>query len=462
MRNVVFIDCHDLGNWLGCYGYPFLDTPNIDALARSGARFTNAIAASPMCMPSRASIFTGVMPHEAGIVGQEPIDENSAFLLKHFREAGYTTILNQRAMVLNEPEVLGFEKVLASENRTLVDSAVEFLRNDASEAKKPFLLWTSFFETHRRWGADYDAAIVDRIELPAYVPVSDVARKDLATFAKQVTKLDGYVGRILHSVVEGGLEDDTVIVFTTDHGIALPRAKQTLYDSGLQCALIMKTPDIDSSGQVHDRMVAMADLLPSVMEAAGVALPETLREKSFAGLLKGETVNTPEAVFSEYNWGRRSGRWFYQPVRSMRTERYKFIVNYSRVPNFVVDGWLSRFGADYRSVESHFSKPSPAEELYDLNSDPDELNNLADDPKFSELRDELRNRLQDFLEETRDPILDGPVANKVGAEDEPQWIEDETGSYRFAEVDYLTKPIEAALTYEPVGKILARTLHWSP
>ena len=446
MRNVVFIDCHDLGNWLGCYGYPFLDTPNIDALARSGARFTNAIAASPMCMPSRASIFTGVMPHEAGIVGQEPIDENSTFLLHHFREAGYTTVLNQRAMVLNEPDVLGFEKVLESESRSLVESAVDFLRNGAPQPEKPFLLWTSFHETHRRWGADYDAAIVDRIELPAYMPESEVARKDLATFATQAAKLDSDVGKILHAVVEGGLEDNTVIVFNTDHGIALPRAKQTLYDSGLQCALIMKTPDIESPGQVHDRMVAMADLLPSVMEAAGMALPEALREKSFARLLKGETVNTRVAVFGEYNWGRRSGRWFYQPVRSMRTERYKFIANYSRVPNFVVEGWLSRFGADYRSVESHFSKPKPTEELYDLAADPDELNNLADDSEFSKLRDELRNRLQDFLEATRDPILDGPVTNNVGAVDDPQWIEDEAGSYRLAEADYLTNPFEVALT----------------
>ena len=103
---------------------------------------------------------------------------------------------------------------------------------------------------------------------------------------------------------------------------------------------------------------------------------------------------------------------------------------------------MSRFGANYRSVESHFSKPKPAEELYDLSSDPDELNNLADDPKFSILRDELQNRLQDFLEETRDPILQGPVTNKVGALDDPQWIEDENGSYRLAEIDYLTKPIE--------------------
>lgn len=445
MRNIVLIDCHDLGNWLGCYGYQFLDTPNIDALARSGARFTNAIAASPMCMPSRASIFTGMMPHEAGIVGQEPIDENSPFLLKHFREVGYTTVLNQRAMVLNEPDVLGFEKVLESENRTLVDSAVEFLRSDAPRSEKPFLLWTSFMKTHRRWGADYDASILDRIELPTYVPVSDVAQKDLATFAKQVTKLDSYVGQIVRAVREGHLWDNTVVVFTTDHGIALPRAKQTLYDSGLRCALIMKTPDIDPSGQVHDRMVAMADLLPSVMEAAGVALPEALREKSFAGLLKGEPVNTREAVFSEYNWGRRSGRWFYQPVRSIRTERYKFIRNYSTIPNFIVDGWLSRFGANYRSVESHFSKPKPAEELYDLSSDPDELNNLSDDPKFSKLRDELQNRLQDFLEKTRDPILEGPVANKAGAADDPQWVEDEDGSFRLAEVDYFTKPIEVTL-----------------
>ena len=178
MRNIIFIDCHDLGNWLGCYGYPFLETPNIDALAGSGSRFTNAIAASPMCMPSRASIFTGKMPHEAGIVGQEPIDGHSPFLLHHFRETGYTTVLNQHTMVLNEPDVLGFEKVLASGNGSLADSAVGFLRNDAPRSEKPFLLWTSFFEMHRRWGAAYDAAIVDRIELPAYMPESEVAPAD--------------------------------------------------------------------------------------------------------------------------------------------------------------------------------------------------------------------------------------------------------------------------------------------
>ena len=445
MRNVIFIDCHDLGDWLGCYGHPFLETPKIDALAQSGARFTNAIAASPMCMPSRAAIFTGRMPHEAGIVGQEPIDETSPFLLHHFREAGYTTVLNQRAMVLNEPDVLGFDQVLESENRSLVDSAVEYLQNGAPHSERPFLLWTSFMETHRRWGADYEAPIVERIEVPAYMPDSDLARKDLATFAKQVARLDESVGNILQAVKEGDLEENTVIVFTTDHGIALPRAKQTLYDSGLRCALIVKTPDMNPCGQVHDRMVAMADLLPSVIEVAGVALPEGLREKSFAGLLTGESVKTPSAVFSEYNWGRRSGRWFYQPIRSIRTERYKFIINYSRQPNFVVDGWLSRFGADYRSVESHFSQPKAEEELYDLSSDPDELNNLADDPQFSKLGGELRGRLLHFLAETRDPILDGPVANKVGAEDDPQWIEDETGSFRFAEMDYLTKPIEVNL-----------------
>ena len=445
MRNVIFIDCHDLGDWLGCYGYPFLETPRIDALAQSGARFTNAIAASPMCMPSRAAIFTGRMPHEVGVVGQEPIDEKSPFLLHHFREAGYATILNQSAMVLNEPEALGFERVLASANRSLVDSAVDFLQKEAPCMEKPFLLWTSFRETHRRWGADYDAALVERIEVPAYMPDSDLARKDLATFAKQAAGLDESVGQILRAVAEADLVDSTVIVFSTDHGIALPRAKQTLYDSGLRCALIIRTPEIDPSGQAHDRMVAMADLLPSVLEAAGVALPEGLREKSFAGLLTGQSVKTPSAVFSEYNWGRRSGRWFYQPIRSLRTERYKFILNFSRIPNFVVDGWLSRFGGDYRSVESHFSQPKAEEELYDLSSDPDELNNLADDPQFSKLRGELRRRLHNFLAETRDSILDGPVANKVGAVDDPQWIEDEDGSFKFAEMDYLTKPIEVAL-----------------
>ncbi|MCY4484575.1 MAG: sulfatase [Spirochaetaceae bacterium] len=434
--NVVYIDCHDLGDWLACYGRPWLDTPHLDGLAAQGARFGEHIAAAPICMPSRAAIYTGMMPHQLGVTGQEALllRDDAPPLAARFRAAGYRTVLCGRLMVLNDPAQMGFGEQLDTSREEQAATAAAFLEA-AGAGGTPFLLSVSFTQCHRPFGDRSDPEVAERVEVPPYLPDTAATRRDLATLAWQIRDLDRRVGLILAALERAGLANDTLVVFTTEHGPAIARAKHTTYDSGLRTALLLRLPGVIPAGTVVDTMTSNIDLLPTLTELCGLPAPTTGGISWAPHLTAGNTHTHRPFAFSEFNWGRRSGAWYYTPSRVIRGPRYKLIRGYRRIPIYVDSGWLARYAGDHEAVQRCYAEPLPDVQLFDLHDDPYELRNRAGDPALAAIEADLSERLDRHLHATGDPILAGPVPNRVGEPDVPQWLRQPDGSYRLAPHD---------------------------
>ena len=433
--NVVYIDCHDLGDWLGCYDRPYLQTPHLDRLAAGGVRFATHTAAAPICMPSRASIFTGLMPHEVGVTGQEALEPTATCMAARFRAAGYRTVACGGLKIVNVPQWAGFSEQLPATDGEKPAAAAAFM-TAARGASRPFFLSVSLQQCHRPFGARHDPLLPERIAVPGYLPDTAATRRDLATLAWQIRELDAGVGQILSAIDAAGLRESTLVVFTTEHGPAVARAKHTTYDSGLRTALLLRLPGVLRAGCTVEHLSSNVDLLPTMTDLCGLPPPAGIHGTSWARWLAGErTAAVREWAFSEFNWGRRSGRWYYTPSRAVRGARYKLLRSYRRIPIYVDNGWLARYSGDRGTVERCYGAPLPQTQLFDLAADPDELRDLAGNPALASVQDELEQRLDQHLVDTADPILLGPVPNRAGEADVAQWQEQPDGSFRLANDD---------------------------
>ncbi|EMA72267.1 sulfatase family protein [Halorubrum distributum] len=430
--NLVLVHCHDLGQHLGCYGAD-VDTPNIDRIAADGARMANSFCTAPQCSPSRSSMMTGYYPHENGVMGLAhmgwALGDDWETLPKRLRSAGYdTALLGFQHEVPDEPERLGYDYVDSGTKRALelVDVVDDFFAERADD-DEPFLVSIGIEEPHRPFrreylpdetyeGADPDA--VDLDDFP-YLPDEPGVREDAADLTALIEEvLDPAVGRYRESLADAGLAEETVFVFTTDHGLAIPRAKGTCYDPGIETALLVHQPGAVEGGEVHDALVTNADFTPTMLDLLGVEPPTDVSGESFAPLLRGEPHDERDRIFAEMTWHDR-----YNPIRAIRTERYKYVRNFSVLPKVFVPMDVAPT-ASGREVHEEFHVPQrPAEELYDLEADPDESENLASDkkpfepaaeasdpnPAHVDALDRLRDELESWMVSTDDPLLDGPV-----------------------------------------------------
>ena len=433
--NVVYVDCHDLGDWLGCYDRPDLETPHLDRLAADGVRFATHTATAPICMPSRASIFTGMMPHEVGVTGQEALEPTATCMAARFRDAGYRTVACGRLKIPNDPRWVGFSEQLRAAEDDKPAAAAAFI-TAARGASRPFYLSVSLQQCHRPFGARHDPLLPKRIAVPGYLPETIATRRDLATLAWQIRELDTRIGQILSAIDAAGLRESTLVVFTTEHGLAVARAKHTNYDSGLRTALLLRLPGVLGAGCTVERLSSNVDLLPTMTDLCGLPPPGATHGVSWAPFLAGErSATTRDYAFSEFNWGRRSGRWYYTPSRAVRGARYKLLRSYRRIPIYVDNGWLARYAGDRATVERWYGAPLPQTQLFDLAADPDELRDLAGTPALASVQAELERRLDHHLRATADSILHGPVPNRAGEADVAQWQEQPDGSFRLAKDD---------------------------
>jgi arylsulfatase A-like enzyme len=234
-------------------------------------------------------------------------------------------------------------------------------------------------------------------------------RLDFAQFHGLIHAVDECVGKILKTLEAEGLAEDTWVIFTTDHGIAFPRAKSTLYDPGIKTALIMRWPRGFAGSKVYKELFSNIDLLPTILEAIGVEVPESIQGKSFLGLLQGRKFKPREEIFAEKTY-----HDIYDPIRAIRTTRFKYIRSFEKMPNLPLPSDIRR-SLSARSVPEEFKGERPPVELYDLEADPDEMNNLVGGPAYAEIEKELDARLTKWLEETNDPILKGPIPAPPGA-----------------------------------------------
>ena len=415
--NLLFIDCHDLGRHLGCYGRPTVPSPALDALAADGVRFANAYCTAPQCSPSRAALYTGRHAHQVGMLGlaHPPFDwrltPDARYLASYLQDAGWSTHhLGVQHVIRDTPErvrSLGFDDHAAShaEASTVADAAVTVLER----ADGPWFLNVGFHEPHRDARGrfenhpPYDA---DGVEVPSYLPDTPQAREEMAELQGAIRAMDEGVGRILAALEARDDAADTWVIFTTDHGLALPRAKASMYDPGLGVALLMRWPARGlSGGRVVDALTSHVDLVPTVLEGMGLdAAEQELHGRSLWPLLREEADRHHATVFAE-----KTFHTAYEPQRAIRTERYKLIANLE-VDVLNVPGDVLRSPITATMVDE-IARERPPLELYDLRDDPDERRNRIGDPELAAIESDLKRELVDWMRRTDDPVLQGPVGS---------------------------------------------------
>ena len=433
--NIVLITCHDLGRFLHCYGVPTVRSPVLDAFAADGVRFTNMYCTAPQCSPSRASLFTGRYPHSNGVMGLGhagfawDLHPDEVHLGQVLKEAGYSTALlgiahegifhTSRGYTLAEIGArAGMDYVWPGDHpaEELSAHAVGVL-DQLAQQRRPFYLQIGYHEPHRvparaRPEDGYMGFIGDHIEpddqmgttVPPYLKDTPAAREEIAELQGAVRHVDAAIGRVLDWVAASGMEEQTLVIFTSDHGLALPRAKCSLYDPGIEIPLIVRFPSEGwTGGRQIDYLLSNLDIFPTLLELLVLPVGATVQGRSFLPLLRGGAYRPREAVFAEMTYHE-----YYDPMRCIRTDTHKLIVNFSAAPGFMdpSQSWRPRSEAVARGYH-------PTVELYDLVDDPVEVNNLADAPEYAEFRSQLLARLYEELRATHDPLLEGPVVSPM-------------------------------------------------
>ena len=411
--NILYFIVHDLGQHLACYGDGTIPSPNLDRLAAEGVKFTHFFGASTPCSPARGCRMTGRYSHDQGLMGLVnrgwDYPEPRRSIVHDLNEAGYFTQLVGFQHESSNVDELGYQAVSEHPERPrhradkVADEAIRFLASDAA-ARQPFFLSMGTFEVHLPF--DKEEYVPDDpadVALPGFLPDNEVTRGEMAKFHGSIRFMDEQFGRIMTALDASPMRDNTIVVFTTDHGMAFPRAKSTLYDSGIGVALIVRMPkSLAGPRGVCDELLSGIDLRPTLCELAGAEIDPDVQGRSFAALLtgSGDYVSRAE-VFSEKNF-----HDCFDPIRCIRTDRYKHLRSFSETTNLPLPQDILRTFPP-ESLRGDAFDPRPAEELYDLQADPGEENNLAGSPDHAAVLDDLRGRLQRWMEETNDPILSG-------------------------------------------------------
>ena len=413
--NILYLHSHDTGRWVQPYGYP-VPTPNIQRLADQGLLFRHAFCAVPTCSGSRACLLTGQHGQSNGMLGLAhrgfSLNDYNHHIVHTLHEVGYHTTLIGEQHIAKEPEVIGFDRVIKTEDFRVADvapTAIDTLRELPRE--EAWLLSVGFFETHREFFAPSSVRDALYSQPPANLPDVPEVRRDMAAFKASGRSLDQGVGAVLEALDEYGHADDTLIIFTTDHGLAFPGAKATLYDRGLGVMLILRGPGGFSGGHVHDGLVSHIDVFPTVCELLGIDRPDWLQGVSLMPVT--EDVHRPvrDEIFAGATW-----HVAYEPQRCIRTPRFKYIRRYGDRDLPVLANCDDSPSKDVLLRGGWAERPIAHEQLYDLLFDPNEVDNLVDVPEHTAVLSELRTRLDRWMEETDDPLRFGHVDPPPGVE----------------------------------------------
>ena len=428
--NVVVLHSHDTGRHVSPYGHA-VPTPTLDALAEESLQFRHAHTPAPTCSPSRAAMMTGLAPHAAGLTGLVnrgwTMDCPERHLANRLREADYDTALAGFQHEHGGPDAdreLGYRRFPtadisgsgdggASDDRETAASAAEYVRT----ADGPFFLSATFFETHRPFPAR-DEHDVDPDGIRPFDPLPNVpaTREDVAGFHASAARLDDCLGQVLDALEDQGVLDETLVVYTTDHGPAFPGMKCTLSDAGTGVALLARFPD-GPRGETVDGLVSHTDFVPTLAEYLDLDVDANgVHGESWLDAVEDPSgFDGRDAVYGEVTYHAA-----YEPTRSVRTERYRYVRRFDDYPTTVLpnvdDGPAKQFLTDHGLGE----RERPHEALYDTYHDPSERDNLVDNPGYAGVVEDLRERLDEWMRETADPLLDGPVSKPPGGEANPQ------------------------------------------
>lgn len=435
--NILLIVSEDNGQELGCYGEPYVQTPILDNLASEGVLFKNAYVAQAGCSQSRASFLTGLYPHQNGQIGLATwkfrmYDENTPNIVRSLKEADYRTGIIGKLHV-NPESAFPFDfKAISSSNFGRKDPALY-----ASEAKRfmvggdePFFLSINYPDAHRPFTTQVNGIPVkpltgDDVRPLDYFGLDNAElRQQTADYYNCMSRLDSYIGDLLQALEETGKADNTLVVYIGDHGADMLRGKRTSYEGGTRVPFIVKWPGSSKAGIVSDELVSLIDLAPTILTAAGADPISNLQGRSLLPLLKGASVNWREFLFTEYHIHSAHN---YYPQRTVQDARYKLIRNlmpgkvnpgYMFTNNRFFEGLMETIESAKEPVRNAYLKMErPVEyELYDLQSDPNEFSNLADDKSQRRVLAKLQKKLQEWREETNDPLLNQANTDRLKAE----------------------------------------------
>jgi arylsulfatase A-like enzyme len=454
--NIIYFVCHDLGRAISPYGAQ-VATPNLHAFAEQGMVLNNAYCSSPACAPSRGCAMTGRYAHKTGLMGVNELgnpdlwqlgpDEKT--IVNYLNEAGYMTVhcgfQHERhfgKLPKDAPNPNGYQ--VDSSNdwpscfvEKAVDDALGWLKKRDPKDQQPFYLNIGTQECHASitsgdLGKKYNRPAVyggpdpeDQVWIPPDFPDNKTSRETLSTFWPCVRFVDQEFGRLVREIDALGYGDNTIVVFTTDHGISGPRHKGRVYDGGMEIATIIRQPGAIAAGSRSDNLIANVDFCPTLLEAADAAVPQLVDGRSFWPMLAGGKYEPSQIIFTERNYHQN-----YDPMRAARTKDLLYIRNFHpRAKRFYTapetltlpapqrDGWPN---IAVEGVEA-FTNPAlhdwplrDREELYDLRKDPMQFNNVASDPDYaSELRT-LSAALEAWMVENDDVLLKGAVSHGTG------------------------------------------------
>lgn len=451
--NIILLIADDHGtDALGCYGNPVIQTPNLDQLASEGVRFTNAFCTSASCSPSRTVILSGLHNHANGMYGLEHSYHHfNSFahvqsLPVLLAKAGYQTARIGKFHVAPE-EVYAFQNILsggkANDPTSLGRNAVqmaELSKGFISSATGPFFLYVATDDPHRsnkmlpNGEPDFGAAgepnsfgnrqegypgvkqvtyQPSQVLVPPFLPDTKESRAELAQYYQAVSRVDQGVGKLITYLKAAGKYENTIIIYLSDNGVAFPGAKTTLYDAGIKLPCIIRNPGSKRKGIVQNGMVSWADITPTILDLAG-ALPAnpTFHGRSFRKLLEEEHVSGWDEVYASHSLHEIT---MYYPMRAVRTRQYKLIYNIAHqlpfplaldlVKSFTWQGSLQAGSAHFgkRRIEAFLHRPQF--ELYDIEKDPDEIHNLAENAQYKTIFNQLLQKLKQFQQQTQDPWI---------------------------------------------------------
>jgi arylsulfatase A-like enzyme len=414
--NVLVYVSHDTGRHISPYGVETVRTPNAERLAADGVVFENCFCTAPQCSPSRASLFTGRYPHANGVMGLTharfgwDLGAGETHLAAHLKALGYDTCMVGTHHEMRRFEERGFD-FQSGELHCLRQAGVlaEWLDGRA-DASRPFYAQLAPYQTHRPFPRE-DCPADDSlgVTVPGYLDDTPGTRADFAALQGIVRQWDEGLGRLLDLLDSRRLAEQTLLIVTTDHGIAFPRAKCTLYDPGIGVLMMVRHAGGGiGGGRRAPQLISNVDVTPTVLELLAAEAPAGIQGRSFAPLLlKSHDAPPRETVFAEQTF-----HGYYRPMRAVRTARWKYIRNFEmsygvKVPTDAQQSDSFRDNLDRIRAQAH----TPYDELYDLAADPWEQANLAEQAEHAATRAELSAALAAWMRETNDPLLDGPVAS---------------------------------------------------
>jgi N-sulfoglucosamine sulfohydrolase len=414
LPNILYLHSHDTGRYVQPYGHQ-VPMPNVQALADQGVLFRQAFCAAPTCSASRACLLTGQYTQTNGMLGLAhrgwSLRDYSHHLVHTLKDLGYASVLIGEQHIAKEPGVIGFDEVMKIDTthvEAVAPLAMEVLRR---RRDAPLFVSVGFFETHREFLGPGALRDVHYSQVPANLPDTPEVRADIAGFKASARSLDQGVGTVLNVLDETGRADDTLVIFTTDHGMPFPGAKATLYDRGLGVMLILRGPPPFGGGRVIDAMVSHIDVYPTVCEHLGLEPPSFLQGVSLLPLLRGEVTSARDEIFAGSTWHAA-----YEPQRAIRTPRFKYIRRWGdrRLP--VLPNTDDGPSKELLLASGWGEREIPQEQLYDLILDPNEARNLVEDHAHATVHADLRIRLEAWMRETSDPLLAGSVDPPAGVE----------------------------------------------